>query len=103
MREYPQYRIQDIEELTDSQLTILLDKAAAYRKVLPIAEVTLTQIKSVLFAAFEVKEKEKEKEDGKIKTSMPLLKMSETEIKAYEKAKYPSPLNKWLRNYRRGK
>jgi len=101
MREYPQYRIQDIEELTDSQLTILLDKAAAYRKVLPIAEVTLTQIKSVLFAAFEVKEKEKE--DGKIKTSMPLLKMSETEIKAYEKAKYPSPLNKWLRNYRRGK
>lgn len=109
MKEFPQLDFNKIDNLTLEQLNLMLHKIGVYREYVAYADVTLVELKQVLFEVFSVKVVEKNpqvfvQKDSAVPeyhTSFQTVQMTEEEILAYEKAGMPSPLKKWLFSFRK--
>lgn len=103
MQEYPGLHPELIDNLTFDQVGVMLDYVRGYRKDIPRVDVNTKNLVDIVVSAFGGKPNpppgpQHRVEDVKL---MPKVQITKEELNAFFKAGMPSPMNKWLHEYRR--
>ena len=108
MQEYPGLHPSAIDDLTFDQVAVFIEYANKLRETIPRADVGIQNLITILISVFGGKEaatKVKAKPKPPLQAipdmkGMPKVQITKEEIDAFFKAGMPSPMTKWLHDYR---